>query len=105
MRDALLIYNTYKKNTQLILENNIYRVIDDIEEIRFPKVDLIVKSKADFFLDKKNHDRVAEYYLHDVTLNDRNQCLQLARKEAVSCLERLDRVYEISNQYHFKTKS
>lgn len=72
---------------------------------RNKSIDLIVKSKADFFLDKKNHDRVAEYYLHDVTLNDRNQCLQLARKEAVSCLERLDRVYTILNQYHFKTKS
>lgn len=72
---------------------------------RDKSIDLIVKSKADFFLDKKNHDRVAEYYLHDVTLNDRNQCLQLARKEAVRCLERLDRVYTILNQYHFKTKS
>ena len=45
MRDALLIYNTYKKNTIMILENNIYRIVDDIEEIRFPKVDSIVNQK------------------------------------------------------------
>ena len=62
MRDALLIYNTYKKNTQLILENNIYRVIDDIEEIRFPKVDLIVKSK-DFGIDEDLRVKACTYYI------------------------------------------
>ncbi len=45
MRDALLIYNTYKGNTAMILEHNIYRVTDDIEEITFPKVDSIVRRK------------------------------------------------------------
>ena len=45
MRDALLIYNTYKGNTMMILEHNIYQVIDDIEEISFPKVDGIVRTK------------------------------------------------------------
>jgi len=41
----LLIYNTYKSNTMLILENNIYRIIDDIEEIDFLKIDTIVRKK------------------------------------------------------------
>ena len=45
MRDALLIYNTYKSNTMMILENNIYRIIDDVEEIDFLKIDTIVKKK------------------------------------------------------------
>ncbi len=45
MRDALLIYNTYKGNTTMILEHNIYRVVDDIDEIAFPKVDMIVRQK------------------------------------------------------------
>ncbi len=45
MRDALLIYNTYKGNTMMILEHNIYRVLEDIEEISFPKVDKIVRDK------------------------------------------------------------
>lgn len=46
MRDSLLIYNTYKSNTIMILDNNIYRIIDDIEEINFPKVDGIVRKKT-----------------------------------------------------------
>ena len=41
MKDALLIYNTYKKNTMTILENNIYRIVDDIIDINFQKVDEI----------------------------------------------------------------
>ncbi len=45
MRDALLIYNTYKANTMSILEHNIYRIMDDIEEISFLKVDTIVRKK------------------------------------------------------------
>ena len=39
MKEALSIYNTYKSNTIRIIENNIYRVIDDIEDINFTKVD------------------------------------------------------------------
>ena len=33
MRDALSIYNMYKSNTMNVVEHNIYRIIDDIEEI------------------------------------------------------------------------
>ena len=62
---------------------------------RDKSIDLIVKSKADFFLDKKNLDRVGEYYLHEVTLYVRNQCLQLARKEAITCLNALGKVHHI----------
>lgn len=39
MKDALLIYNKYKSNTVTIIEHNVYMLIDDIEEITFPKVD------------------------------------------------------------------
>ncbi|MDD3341058.1 MAG: ATP-dependent RecD-like DNA helicase [Bacilli bacterium] len=41
MRDALLIYNTYKGNTIMKIEHNIYSLIEDIEEISFPKIDKI----------------------------------------------------------------
>jgi len=41
MRDSLSIYNTYKSNTIRIIENDIYRIIDDVEEINFTKVDEI----------------------------------------------------------------
>ena len=39
MRDSLVIYNKYKSNTIQIIENNIYRLIDDCDEINFKKVD------------------------------------------------------------------
>ena len=41
MRDSLNIYNTYKSNTIRIIENDIYRIIDDVDEITFTKVDSI----------------------------------------------------------------
>ena len=62
MRDALLIYNTYKKNTTMILENNIYRVIDDVEEINFPKVDSIV-NKKEFGIDEDLRVKACTYYI------------------------------------------
>ena len=39
VKESLLIYNKYKNNTFKIIDNNIYRVIDDIEEIGFKKID------------------------------------------------------------------
>ena len=41
MKDSLSIYNTYKSNTIRIIENDIYRIIDDVDEINFTKVDEI----------------------------------------------------------------
>jgi len=55
MKDALTIYNKYKSNTIRIIENNIYRLIDDIEEINFTKVDSIALSLNE---DKLNMNRI-----------------------------------------------
>lgn len=41
MKDALNIYNKYKENTILNLDNNIFSLVEDIEDINFPKVDEI----------------------------------------------------------------
>lgn len=40
-RDAMLIYNYYKKKTKEIIEEDIYQVIIDIYEMYFKKVDLV----------------------------------------------------------------
>ena len=40
-RDSMLIYNCYKKKTKDVIEDNIYRVIDDIYDLYFKKVDSI----------------------------------------------------------------
>lgn len=41
MRDALNIYNTYRGHTTMILEHNIYRLMDDIQDLEFTKIDEI----------------------------------------------------------------
>lgn len=41
MKDALNIYNTYRKDTISIIENNLFQVIDDVSELSFLKVDAI----------------------------------------------------------------
>ena len=55
MRDSLNIYNTYKDNTIRIIENNIYRLIDDIVDIGFKRVDEIAVSINS---DKYSLDRI-----------------------------------------------
>lgn len=55
MRDALNIYNTYKSNTIRIIENDIYRIIDDVDDINFSKVDSIATTLNE---DKLNINRI-----------------------------------------------
>jgi len=55
MRDALNIYNTYKSNTIRIIENDIYRIIDDVDDINFSKVDEIAINLNE---DKHNINRI-----------------------------------------------
>lgn len=55
MKDSLNIYNTYKSNTIRIIENNIYRIIDDVDGINFEKVDKIALSLDE---DKYNINRI-----------------------------------------------
>jgi len=46
MKDALSIYNQYKNYTLDIIDKNIYKLIDDISELSFLKVDIIAKTKG-----------------------------------------------------------
>ena len=39
MRDALTIYNKYKENTIRMIETNAYGILQEVEEISFPKID------------------------------------------------------------------
>lgn len=55
MRDALNIYNTYKSNTIRIIENDIYRIITDVDDINFTKVDQIATTLNE---DKFNLNRI-----------------------------------------------
>ena len=40
-RDSMLVYNYYKNKTKSVIENNIYDLILDINELTFKKIDLI----------------------------------------------------------------
>ena len=55
MKDSLSIYNTYKSNTIRIIENDIYRIIDDVEDVNFTKVDEIATTLNE---DKYNLNRI-----------------------------------------------
>ncbi|MCM1370884.1 MAG: ATP-dependent RecD-like DNA helicase [Clostridium sp.] len=43
MKDSLNIYNYYRENTILQIENNIFKILDNVEDISFMQVDLIRK--------------------------------------------------------------
>ena len=61
MKDALLIFNTYKSNTNNVIENNIYKLLDDIPEISFNKIDTIYKNNN---TDLYNINRIEACILH-----------------------------------------
>lgn len=44
MKDSLSIYNCYKTNTISIIEHNIYSLLDEIDDVSFPKLDEIALS-------------------------------------------------------------
>ena len=43
-KDSMLIYNTYKEQAINVVKNNVYTLIDDIEEITYPKIEKIRKN-------------------------------------------------------------
>lgn len=55
MKDALLIYNTYHAQTIPTIENNIYKLLDDINEIKFLKLDAIAQKIG---IDSGNEERL-----------------------------------------------
>lgn len=70
MKDALNIYNTYKSNTIKIIEHDIYRLIDDIDEINFTKIDQIALSLNE---DKLNINRIKAciiYVMNELTFKN-----------------------------------
>ena len=55
IKDSMSIYNKYKKQTLDIINDNIYQIINDIDEINFSKVDNIAINKG---LDKLDAERI-----------------------------------------------
>lgn len=67
MRDALAIYNYYLKQTMTVLENNIFQLVDDIDDISFLKVDQISKSFNFDKLDPRRMKACILYMLKNLT--------------------------------------
>lgn len=44
MKDAMTIYNNYREVTKMVIEDNVYSIIDDIDEISFSKVEMVRKN-------------------------------------------------------------
>lgn len=55
LKDAMLIYNEYKDSTMMIINDNIYSLIDEIDEITFNKIEEIRKNLD---IDDNNRNRV-----------------------------------------------
>ena len=70
MRDSLAIYNKYKSDTVLTLENNIYTLIDDIMEINFTKVDEIGKKLNYDLLDSRRIKACIIYIFKNLTFKN-----------------------------------
>jgi len=78
MKDALLIYNTYKTKTIDVIENNIYRIIDDIDEINFIKVDTIAR-KIDNTIDSIERIKACIFHImKDLTFKSGDIYLNLS---------------------------
>lgn len=66
-KEALLIYNFYKDNTLRIIENNIYRLLDDIKELSFMKIDKIALNYNVKELDDKRIEAAIFYIIKTLT--------------------------------------
>ena len=62
MKDSLAIYNKYKNFTVSTIENNIYDIIDEVDNISFKKVDEISK-KLDFMYDDIRRIKACTLYI------------------------------------------
>jgi len=54
-KDSMIIYNTYKTNTMKTIEENIYKLIEDIKDMTFKKIDRIALGKG---IEKDNPIRI-----------------------------------------------
>lgn len=81
-KDSMIIYNTYKKDTKKVIEEDIYKLIEDINEIYFKKIDVIalkngikkdalirVKASLLYIMDEVSNTCGHSYYFREELLN------------------------------------
>ena len=81
-KDSMIIYNTYKKDTKKVIEEDIYKLIEDINEIYFKKIDVIalkngvkkdalirVKASLLYIMDEVSNTYGHSYYFREELLH------------------------------------
>ena len=71
MKDALAIYNKYKKETIMVIENNIYDLIDEVDNILFKKVDEISRKLHYEYDDIRRIKACIIYIMKDISFQPR----------------------------------
>lgn len=66
MKDSMLIYNNYKEMTKYIIEEDVYALIDDIDEINFAKIELVRKNLNISDLDGRRIMALVIYVMNDL---------------------------------------
>ena len=69
MKDSLAIYNQYLKDSVSIINNNIYKIIDVVDEISFLKVDEIARKLNVEALDPRRIKAIIIYAIKTLTFN------------------------------------
>lgn len=72
MKDSLIIYNAYKSNTISQMEHNIYRLLDELPELSFIKLDEIAKKLGYESLDERRIGSCMVYLLNQESFKQGN---------------------------------
>lgn len=72
-KDAMIVYNTYKKETRRVIDDDIYQLVEDINEIYFKKIDTIAL-KSGIERDALIRVKAALLYIMDEVSNTYGHC-------------------------------
>lgn len=86
-KDAMIVYNTYKKKTREVIDEDIYILIEDINDIYFKKIDMIAL-KSDLEKDADIRVRAAIIYIMNEVSNTYGHCYYF-KEELASLLPRV----------------
>ncbi len=100
MKDSLAIYNKYRSNTIMQIENDIFKTIDDIDDLSFIKIDEIGK-KMNIPLDDERRIKACLFYLIKNLTYEKGDTYFLIEElsEALFNFTKLDLDIEIIKQY------
>lgn len=77
MKDAMSIYNNYKDTTKMIIEDNVYSIMDDIPEINFSKIEMVRKNLNIDDLDARRIMALIIYVMKNLCFNKGDTYLYL----------------------------